>query len=158
MKKSIYNIYYHSPIGLIEIVTEELVLKSVSFVDDQMDIRKSSKLKPMIMMETYRQIREYFDGKRKTFDLEISLEGTDFQKKVWTELMNIAYGEIVSYKDIADRIGNPKASRAVGNANNKNQLLIIVPCHRVIGSNGSLNGYKGGLQRKEQLIKHEKEN
>lgn len=157
MKESIYNIYYNSPIGLIEIITDSINLKSVLFVSDLMGIKKTSKIKPMIMMETYKQIKEYFDGKRKKFDLNISIEGTDFQKKVWMELMNTEYGEIVSYKEIADRIGSPKSSRAVGNANNKNKLLIIIPCHRVIGSNGSLNGYKGGLQKKERLINHERQ-
>lgn len=156
MKECIYNIYYNSPIGLIEIVTDKKSLKSVLFVDHSTTIKKSSEIKPMIIMETYKQMKEYFAGKRKSFDLRISLEGTEFQKNVWKELMSIPYGEIVSYKNIAERIGNPKASRAIGNANNKNKLLIVIPCHRVIGSNGSLNGYKAGLQIKEQLISHEK--
>ena len=156
MKEGIYNIYYKSPIGIIEIITDRKSLKSVLFVSDLKTMKRSSKVKPIIMLETYRQIKEYFDGKRKHFDLRISLEGTDFQKRVWNELMAIPYGEIVSYKNIAERIGNPKASRAVGNANNKNKLLIIIPCHRVIGSNGSLNGYNAGLQRKEHLIRHER--
>lgn len=156
MKEYIYNMYCNSPIGIIEIITDKKSLKSVLFIDDLKIMKRASKIKPMIMIETYKQIKEYFSGKRKSFDLLISLEGTDFQKKVWKELMNIPYGEIVSYKNVAENLGNPKASRAVGNANNKNKLLIIVPCHRVIGGNGNLNGYKAGLQRKEQLIKHEK--
>lgn len=156
MKEEIYNIYYKSPIGMIEITTDRNSLKSLMFVNELRMIKKASKIKPIIMIETYRQIKEYFEGKRKCFDLRISLEGTDFQKRVWNELMTIPYGEIVSYKNIAERIGNPKASRAVGNANNKNKLLIIIPCHRVIGSNGSLNGYNAGLQRKEHLIRHER--
>lgn len=149
----LYSIYYESPIGVIEIITDENSIISVLFVEK---VKKSSQVKPIIMMHCYKQLKEYFDGDRKEFNLRISLEGTDFQKKVWKELMRIPYGDIVSYKDIAERIGNPKASRAIGNANNKNKLLIIVPCHRVIGSDGNLNGYKAGLQKKEHLINHEK--
>lgn len=106
--------------------------------------------------KTYLQLKEYLSGKRKNFDIEIEMIGTEFQKKVWKELLNIPYGETRSYKDIAIAIGNGKACRAVGNANNKNPIAIIVPCHRVIGSNGSMTGYAGGLDIKEKLLKIEK--
>ena len=96
--------------------------------------------------------------KRKNFDIEIEMIGTEFQKKVWKELLNIPYGETRSYKDIAIAIGNGKACRAVGNANNKNPIAIIVLCHRVVGSNGSMTGYAGGLDIKEKLLKIEKYN
>lgn len=99
---------------------------------------------------------EYFSGKRKKFDVSIVLEGTEFRKKVWKELMNIPYGETCSYKDIAIKIGNPKACRAVGGANNKNKIPIIIPCHRVIGTGGKLVGYAGGLHIKELLLENER--
>ncbi|MDR0850569.1 MAG: methylated-DNA--[protein]-cysteine S-methyltransferase [Christensenellaceae bacterium] len=102
------------------------------------------------------QIEEYLDGKRKDFDLPISLEGTSFQKRVWTELQKIPYGKTMTYSQIASAIGSPKAVRAVGGANNKNPISIIIPCHRVIGSDGSLTGYAGGLKIKEKLLQLEK--
>ncbi len=104
------------------------------------------------------QLLAYFDGKRKTFDLPYQLNGSDFQKKVWSALLCIPYGETRSYKEIAIAIGNPKASRAVGMANNKNPLHILVPCHRVIGAGGKLVGYAGGLAMKEALLHMEKNN
>ncbi len=108
--------------------------------------------------KAYAQLLEYFDGKRKTFDLPYKLNGTDFQKKVWSALIGIPYGETRSYKDIAKIIGNEKASRAIGMANNKNPITVIVPCHRVIGANGKLVGYAGGINMKEFLLKMESEN
>ncbi len=106
----------------------------------------------------YNQLLEYFDGKRKDFDLPYKLNGTDFQKKVWSALCDIPYGQTRSYKEIAVAVGNPKASRAVGMANNKNPITVIVPCHRVIGSSGKLVGYAGGLTMKEFLLGMEGEN
>ncbi len=108
--------------------------------------------------KAYHQLLEYFDGKRKTFDVQYKLNGTDFQKKVWSALCDIPYGETRSYKDVAIAIGNEKASRAVGMANNKNPLHILVPCHRVIGASGELVGYAGGLNMKESLLNMESEN
>ncbi len=108
--------------------------------------------------QAYNQLLEYFDGKRKEFDVPYKLIGTPFQKSVWGELCNIPYGETRSYKDIAIAVGNPKASRAIGMANNKNPITVIVPCHRVIGTNGKLVGYAGGLTMKEFLLKMEEEN
>lgn len=104
------------------------------------------------------QLLEYFKGERKTFDLPLQNNGTPFRQKVWNELLNIKYGETKSYKDIAIAIGNEKACRAVGNANNKNNIGIVYPCHRVIGSNNKMVGYAGGIYRKEYLLKLEKEN
>lgn len=104
------------------------------------------------------QFEEYFSGERTNFDLEFCLEGTDFQMKVWKALQNIPYGETRSYKDIAEYVGSPKAYRAVGMANNKNKIPIIVPCHRVIGSKGQLVGYAGGLNIKKVLLDLEEEN
>ena len=101
------------------------------------------------------QLGEYFAGKRRQFDLPLRLEGTDFQKQVWNGLLDIGYGETLSYGELAQRIGNPKASRAVGLANGSNPISILVPCHRVIGADGSLTGYGGGLERKRWLLSHE---
>lgn len=106
----------------------------------------------------YKEFLEYFMGQRKYFDFPFELRGTDFQKRVWQELLKIPYGEIRSYKDIAIGIGNPKACRAVGGANNKNPILLLIPCHRVIGSNGSLTGYAAGLGLKSELLRLEKKN
>lgn len=144
--------YYHSPIGILEIICDDESLLSVMFVIVEKPISETN----LILEKTIAQLTEYFNGYRKDFDLKLSFEGTDFQKKVWGELMTIPYGNTVSYKDIAVKIGNEKSVRAVGNANGKNKISIIVPCHRVIGSNGTLTGYAGGLDRKQWLLKHEK--
>lgn len=108
-----------------------------------------------LINKTYKELDEYFRCKRKTFDIPLKIEGTEFQKKVWNALLEIPYGETRSYLEIAKRIGNPKASRAVGMANHNNKIIIIIPCHRVIGSNKKLIGYAGGLDVKEKLLKLE---
>lgn len=149
----IYTLYLNSPIGIVEIKSNEDSIVCISIVDER---RKSSKFTPLILREAYRQLREYFDGKRMDFELKLLMEGTDFQKRVWTELLNIPCGKVTTYKCIAEKIGNHRASRAVGNANNKNNILIIVPCHRVVGSDGKLSGYREGIAVKEWLINHEK--
>jgi len=108
-----------------------------------------------LIKKAAKQFEEYFEGKRKSFILPLSLRGTDFQMKVWGALQNIPYGETTSYGKLAAIIGNPKASRAVGMANNRNPIPIIVPCHRVIGHDGSLTGYAGGLELKQELLELE---
>jgi methylated-DNA-[protein]-cysteine S-methyltransferase len=113
-------------------------------------VRNASRLEPVV-----RQLGEYFEGKRKAFDLELSAEGTDFQQRVWALLVDIPYGATRSYGDIAKELGAPGASRAVGRANATNPIAIVVPCHRVIGSNGTLTGYAGGLSMKEKLLSFE---
>lgn len=110
----------------------------------------------ILIKETAKQLSEYFNGKRRVFDLPLDLEGTAFQVKVWQELQKIPYGQTRSYKQIAKAINNPKAYRAVGNANNHNRIMIVIPCHRVIGSNNNLVGYAGGLNMKEMLLSLEK--
>lgn len=105
-----------------------------------------------VFSEAVEQLSQYFEGKRTEFNLSISLKGTAFQKQVWQELRNIPYGKTATYGEIAERINNPKACRAVGLANNKNPLPIIVPCHRIIGKDGSLTGFGGGLELKKQLL------
>lgn len=150
MDKKFFD-YYDSPVGVLEICTTENELSSVLYVDE----RKESSERPEILQDVIKQLDEYFAGSRKNFDIKFKLKGTEFQKKVWTALTDIPYGETVSYKNIATKIGNEKAVRAVGSANGKNIINIIVPCHRVIGANKSLTGYGGGLHRKSWLLKHE---
>ena len=105
-----------------------------------------------------KEIKEYFEAERREFTFPYEIRGTEFQKKVYTALLNIKYGQVKTYKDIAKEIGNDKACRAVGNANNKNPLMFVVPCHRVIGQNGNLTGYAGGLEMKKALLELEKTN
>ena len=147
--KTFYD--YKTIIGKIFIEADDDFLTQISF-------RKLSgkRLETPIIKETITQLEEYFIKKRKTFDLPLKLEGTDFQKQVWKALLTIPYGKTATYKDIAKIIGNEKASRAVGMANNKNKLPIILPCHRVIGANGDLTGYAGGLEIKQKLLNLEK--
>lgn len=111
-----------------------------------------------LIKEAHLQFSEYLKGERKEFDIPFRMKGTKFQKQVWTALCEIPYGETRSYKQIAEAIGNPKAVRAVGMANNRNPLLVVVPCHRVIGANGQLVGYAGGLDKKEFLLRLENPN
>jgi methylated-DNA-[protein]-cysteine S-methyltransferase len=148
---NIYKAYYESPIGIIEVSGSEEGIISIIFVDNIIDENEY----PESIKECIDQLDEYFQGKRKNFEIKLIVEGTDFQKKVWRELTSIPYGKTASYKDIAREIGNEKAVRAVGSTNGKNPVSIIVPCHRVIGANGKLTGYAGGLWRKEWLLQHE---
>ena len=145
---------YNSIIGDIFISADENFLLSVKFVNHNFIENKENK----IIRQTIKQLDEYFRGKRKKFELPLNPKGTEFQKKVWLQLMKIPYGKTATYKDIATLIGNTNASRAVGNANNKNPIAIIIPCHRVIGSNNKLTGYAGGLDKKEKLLNLEKNN
>lgn len=149
VKKYVYN----TIIGPIEIVEEDGYIVRLDFsIDEKIDTEETSLIK-----ETYKQIEEYLLGNRKKFIVPIKLKGTEFQKKVWNALLEIPYGETMSYKKIAEKIGNPKACRAVGMANHNNPIAIIVPCHRVIGSNRKLVGYAGGLDIKQKLLEIEGE-
>jgi methylated-DNA-[protein]-cysteine S-methyltransferase len=144
--------YFKSPIGVIELTGSMDGISSLIFIDEE----KTSELVDLpVLIEGMAQIEEYFLGKRKHFDLKLDIHGTEFQRKVWNKLMEIPYSQTISYLQLAKRIGNVKAIRAVGTANGRNPLSIIIPCHRVIGSNGDLTGYGGGLWRKEWLLKHE---
>jgi methylated-DNA-[protein]-cysteine S-methyltransferase len=151
----IYSAHYQSSIGTVEIEGTQAGIVALNFVerphagDDEL---------PGILRECVKQIDEYFSGRRKTFSLKLSLQGTEFQNSVWHRLVTIPYGQTHSYSEFAAAIGKPAACRAVGNANGKNPISIIVPCHRLIGSDGALTGYGGGLWRKEWLLKHESEN
>ncbi|MGO5092962.1 methylated-DNA--[protein]-cysteine S-methyltransferase [Clostridium sp. LCP25S3_F10] len=144
---------YKTPIGEIVIVDNGRSIVQVFFGDN---IPKNvNVIETNLLKEANNQLKEYFIGKREKFDLYLEPQGTEFQKKVWKALQEIPYGETRSYKNIAINIGNEKACRAVGMANNKNPIPIFIPCHRVIGSNGNLIGYAGGLDIKETLLRIE---
>ena len=151
----IYKTFYDSKVGILEIEGTEKAITKVNF-SDKKKIKSDSNLPP-ILKKCLKQLDEYFKGKRQNFSLELHLEGTDFQKKVWEQLQRIPYGETASYKDVAVAIGNEKAVRAVGGANGMNNIAIIIPCHRVIGADGNLVGFGGGLWRKVWLLNHEKQ-
>ena len=141
-----------TPIGLIEISEENDAIVSINYLDEPIEIKQD---KSYYLNKAITQLKEYFNGERKQFDLKLVPHGTDFQKEVWKELLKIPYGKTKSYLEIANAIGDPGASRAIGNANNKNPIPIIIPCHRVIGASGKLTGYAGGLHRKDWLLNHE---
>lgn len=143
--------YYRLPIGVMEILGGEQGIVAISFVDD---LQLGSTI-PACLRECVQQLDEYFAGARQNFSLTLDLRGTEFQKQVWRELLKIPFGKTVSYLDVAAALGNRKAIRAVGRANGQNPIVIVVPCHRVIGSDGSLTGYGGGLWRKEWLLNFE---
>jgi methylated-DNA-[protein]-cysteine S-methyltransferase len=151
-----YKVYYPSEIGLLQIIGTEENIKAINFVDDGEGDRPFDQTDlPPALAACLTQLDEYFKGERRDFSLNLKPEGTDFQQAVWRQLTVIPYGQTVSYLDVARQIGNEKAIRAVGAANGQNPIVIVVPCHRVIGSNGQLTGYGGGLWRKEWLLKHE---
>lgn len=147
----IYFDYYDSPIGLIEIAGTSTAVIALNFVAERCREVASHSL----VVGAVRQLNEYFDGKRRTFNIEMALEGTEFQQQVWQQLQTVPYGCVASYQDIARGVGRPAAVRAVGAANGRNPIAIMVPCHRIIGKNGHLVGYGSGLWRKEWLLKHE---
>ncbi|WP_322101081.1 methylated-DNA--[protein]-cysteine S-methyltransferase [Sarcina ventriculi] len=152
-------IYYKSPIGNLIIMEEENAIIKLCFKEQEItNIKDIQEFETPLLKKAKKQLEEYFEGKRKKFNLALRLNGTSFQNKVWKALLNIPYAKTCSYKDIAKNIGNENASRAVGNANNKNPLPIFIPCHRVIGSNGKLIGYAGGLDIKIKLLELEREN
>ncbi len=144
--------YVETPMGTAEIVGDILGIVSISVSDDK--IRASAKI-PESLIDCAIQLREYFEGDRTEFTLNLNPEGTDFQKKVWEELLTIPFGTTTTYLKQTLALGNEKAIRAVAAANGKNPIWIIIPCHRVIGTNGSLTGYAGGLWRKKWLLEHE---
>jgi methylated-DNA-[protein]-cysteine S-methyltransferase len=149
-----YTTYYQSPIGVLEIIGTENEINSVLFVDSEINAENKINL-PEILNNCIQQLDEYFTGKRKEFSINTTQTGTDFQQSIWKELHTIPFGKTVSYLDIAKKINNEKSIRAVGNANSKNKISIIIPCHRVIGKNRNLVGYSGELWRKKWLLEHE---
>lgn len=152
MKNEDYAVY-DFPCGRLKIGYTDTAIRYVLFTDE-----KGNGIPSELSELAALQLTEYFSGKRKEFDLPLEPQGTEFRKKVWAALTEIPYGETRSYKDIAERIGNPKACRAVGGANNKNPISIIIPCHRVVGADGSLVGYGGGLDKKTMLLELERNN
>ncbi|WP_109851132.1 methylated-DNA--[protein]-cysteine S-methyltransferase [Aquimarina sp. AU58] len=147
------EVYVETPLGIATISGDEDGIASVSVTKEAANT--PSKTIPSHLQKAVLQLKEYFDGQRTDFELTLNPSGTDFQKKVWAELLKIPFGKTVSYLDIAKKLGDPKTIRAAASANGKNPLWIIVPCHRVIGSDGSLTGYAGGLWRKKWLLDHE---
>lgn len=142
----------NSPLGFTKIMGNELGISSVSILNSEEEV---TDVIPVVLEDCVTQLNEYFDGSRKVFDLKLNPTGTEFQLKVWKQLEKIPFGKTLSYLELSKALGDVKAIRAVANANGKNPLWIIVPCHRVIGSDGSLTGYAGGLQRKQWLLEHE---
>ena len=160
--KRVYGTYY-SPIGLIYIVVDEIGVNRIelfqdrweSYINENRELKKDDKL----CEEVVRQLDEYFRGDRRYFTVPLSIEGTEFRKKVWQEIQKIPYGKVSSYKEIAEKIGNDKAVRAIGQANKANKIPIIIPCHRVIGKNGNIVGYAGDkITTQELLLNYEKQN
>ena len=149
---NLYTSYYSSPVGLLKLQCSDKHIKAVTFSDAEGEIENDTH---KILQTCSRQLDEYFAGKRKSFNLPINQDGTEFQCKVWTLLYKIPYGKTISYFTLAKQYGDIKATRAVAAANGKNNLAIIVPCHRVMGSNQTLVGYAGGLWRKKWLLDHE---
>ncbi|MFD2563684.1 methylated-DNA--[protein]-cysteine S-methyltransferase [Aquimarina rubra] len=147
------TIFIETPLGITSITGDENGITKISITEDSQ--KAPSKEIPDTLKEAVIQLQDYFEGKRNEFTIKLNPSGTDFQKKVWTELSKIPFGKTVTYLDIAKRLGDPKCIRAAASANGKNPLWIVVPCHRVIGSDGSLTGYAGGLWRKKWLLEHE---
>jgi len=143
-----------TPVGPLRLVADERGLNTVCFLRGRKKeaVQDDWKEDPAFFVDVIRQLQEYFVGALREFEIPLRMEGTEFQKKVWKNLQKIPYGETISYGELAKRIGDPKAVRAVGAANGQNPLPIIVPCHRVIGSNGSLTGFGGGLENKRRLL------
>lgn len=146
------KVVIQSPLGFTLIEGDEMGISKISVTSNEVEI---SAVIPKVLSVAVNQLQEYFLGTRSQFDFKLNPKGTDFQKKVWNELLKIPFGKTVSYQEITNQLGDPKAIRAVANANGKNPLWIVVPCHRVIGSDGSLTGYAGGLWRKKWLLDHE---
>ncbi len=144
-----YFDYVYSEIGVIKVIADDTNLLEVSFLQNE-DVLVSEP--NLITNKTLKQLNEYFDGDRREFELPIKLDGTDFQVSCWEALLSIPYGETRSYQEQAISIGNPKSVRAVGGANNRNKIGIIIPCHRVIGKDGSLTGYFSGVEHKKYLL------
>jgi len=150
--------YYDSPVGKLRIVENEKGISNIQFAFTSQERIHTLEAKTSLLKETVRQLTAYFAGSRKEFSLPLDPQGTDFQLRTWNALLDIPYGETRTYKQIAETIDCPKGCRAVGLANNRNPIPIIIPCHRVIGVNGDLTGYAGGLEIKARLLEMERVN
>ena len=152
---NLYYTYYQSPVGLLKIGGTDNYIAELSFVDNKDQVIHGEPGISEVMHQCTEELIEFFNGKRKTFDIPVHQEGTAFQQKVWGELLNIPFGKTKSYLEVSRALGDEKAIRAVAQTNGKNKVAIIVPCHRVIGSDKNLVGYGGGLWRKKWLLQHE---
>ncbi|TAH05874.1 MAG: methylated-DNA--[protein]-cysteine S-methyltransferase [Sphingobacteriales bacterium] len=152
-----YTAYYTSPLGVLRISSNDAAVNEVHFLheDEIAGAAPPVEQRPKVLQQCINQLIEYFTGDRKDFTVPLQQNGTDFQQKVWGELLHIPFGKTISYLDLSKRIGDVKAIRAAASTNGKNKIGIIVPCHRVIGSNQDLVGYAGGLWRKKWLLEHE---
>lgn len=156
MKAIKYEDYVDTPIGILMLsFNEKFDLVSAIFPDEEIKLPVANGFRTEEIQQVKKQFEEYFNGTRKSFNMKLSPEGTEFQKKVWSELLNIPYGKTATYQQMANTLGDPKVIRAAASANGKNPISIVIPCHRVIGSDGSLTGYAGGLHRKKWLLEHE---
>jgi methylated-DNA-[protein]-cysteine S-methyltransferase len=144
-----FKTYLKTEEHLLKIESDEYAIKAISFVDK---IEKPSEFQPEILENAKLQLQSYFEGNLQNFNLKLDPEGTDFQKKVWDLLYKIPYGKTLTYAEMANKLGDPKVIRAAASANGKNPVAIIIPCHRVVGTNGSLTGYAGGLENKRFLL------
>lgn len=151
----LYSIDYKSPIGILEIIGTVQAISSILFVERELMENTVQEETPQVLKDCLAQMDDYFKGELHEFTFPYVMNGTIFQQSVWNALKGITYAQTGSYKDIAVSIGNEKAIRAVGSANGRNKLTIVIPCHRIIGTNGKLTGYAGGLWRKEWLLQHE---
>jgi len=151
-----YTQIYHSPIGIIKIVADDFCIEELIFIEDaalnQIEISPTA---PEVINQCIDELIEYFAGKRKQFSVAINQAGTEFQQKVWKELYEVPFSRTLSYGELAKKIGDPNLVRAAANANGKNKIAIIVPCHRIVGSDRSLVGYAWGKARKKWLLQHE---
>lgn len=154
MRQFSYN-YLDSPLGKLEIRFDDEGIYGFHFVDDENTMKEPSTHTNPIVKEACSQLQKYFDGRLKEFNLRLQYRGTDFQNGVWKELMNVPFGKTLSYLQLARKLGDEKCIRAAASANGRNPFAIVVPCHRIIGTNGSLTGYAGGLRRKQWLLEHE---
>jgi methylated-DNA-[protein]-cysteine S-methyltransferase len=150
-----YTTYYHSPIGLLKIAGTKDYISEITFHDTTQKSTGNKKDLPPLLIQCIEELIQYFNGERRIFEFPVNQAGSAFQQQTWNLLMTIPFGKTISYVQLAIKTGDPKATRAVANANGKNNVAIVVPCHRVIGANRELTGYAGGLWRKKWLLEHE---
>jgi methylated-DNA-[protein]-cysteine S-methyltransferase len=153
--QNLYYTYYQSPVGLLKIGGTDNYISELSFVDNKEQVTHGEPGISEIMHQCTEELIEFFNGKRRSFDIPVYQEGTAFQQRVWGELLNIPFGKTISYLELAKHLGDIKIIRAAASTSGKNKIAIVIPCHRVIGSDKSLVGYGGGLWRKKWLLQHE---
>jgi methylated-DNA-[protein]-cysteine S-methyltransferase len=151
--QELFSTYYQSPVGLLRIIGSEHFISAIHFIDNLED--PATQNPSPIVIQCVEQLIQYFNGERRKFEFPIHQQGTAFQEKVWDELLGIPFGKTISYLELARRLGDTKVIRAAASANGRNNISVVVPCHRVIGSNNELIGYGGGLWRKKWLLDHE---